>query len=565
MDDVGDIRLVILGKIGAGKSSLGNSLLGRKEFKSTSLRSPNTLKPECLRGSAPLTDRTKLVVVDTPGITDTKTLTTETFQEIARCIELLYPGPHIFLLVLKIGRFTQEEMDTIKHLKYWFGQDFMKYTVFIFTGKDSLDFDGSTIDQHLENSPSELKELIREAGGRVAAINNRGHYPDLEVDVKTIMTLITQTIQVNKGQCYTQQMYQQAVTVRGKQPRLMDDEQFNDEKDLRIRETLKRYRRDEEEQRTRRSKDLHIETMSSESPNNEIRIVILGKSGVGKSSLGNNLVQRRSFLTGSAGTSITSICQFAQVKRNDGSTLCVVDTPGLFDTRKSNQETMTEIVRCIGLSSPGPHVFFFVLRIGRFTKEDLDTVDHLVAVFGETVVRHVVVIFTGKDSLEHDEITLSDYLNDKSIPRELNLLLQRCHSRCAAINNRAPDTQADIDAIINLVNKTIQENGGNYYTGEIYLAAEEALKEKMTSMDEEERKKERQHAEREQKEMAEGKLQETEKLKTGLGENTNSDSRRIIRELLAASDEIVKSLFNAVRPIMATALDTLAQMRCTIS
>ncbi|KAK6175188.1 hypothetical protein SNE40_013703 [Patella caerulea] len=229
-----EIRLVLVGKNGSGKSSLGNNLLGRKEFKSTSLQSSTTLKPECHRGSTQLTDGTNLVVVDTPGIADTKTSTTEIFEELIRCIELSNRGPHVFLIVLKIGyRFTQKEVDTIKYLKYWFGQDFMKYAVFIFTGKDSLDY-GSTIDQHLANGPFEIKALIREAGGRVAAINNR--FPGSELEA--IMNLVKQTMQINHGQHYTQHLYTQAVIARKGQPTLVENDRFKDVKDLRIREML---------------------------------------------------------------------------------------------------------------------------------------------------------------------------------------------------------------------------------------------------------------------------------------------------------------------------------------
>ncbi|KAK6180609.1 hypothetical protein SNE40_008628 [Patella caerulea] len=232
-----DIRLVLLGKTGTGKSSLGNNLLGRKEFKSIPLQSSNTLKTGCRHASSTLTDGTNLVVVDTPGIANTTSSTMETFEELTRCIELSYPGPHVFLLVLKIDRFTQEEVDTIKHLKYWFGQDFMKYAVFIFTGKDSLDYNGLTIDQHLENTPSKLKNLIGEAGGRIAAINNR--VPGSEL--KAIMNLVKQTMHINTGQYYTKQMYLQAVKEREGQPSLVDDEEFDYLKDLRLRERAKKY------------------------------------------------------------------------------------------------------------------------------------------------------------------------------------------------------------------------------------------------------------------------------------------------------------------------------------
>ncbi|KAK6186761.1 hypothetical protein SNE40_006037 [Patella caerulea] len=134
-------------------------------------------------------------------------------------------------------------MDAINHLKYWFGQHVMKYAIFVFTGKDSLDYASLTINEHVQNSPSEMKTLIAEAGGRVTAINNRGRGPELEVDVNTIITLVKETLQVNNGQHYTQQMYRHAVKARDGQPSLLEDEEFEDIKDLRLRELAKKYKR----------------------------------------------------------------------------------------------------------------------------------------------------------------------------------------------------------------------------------------------------------------------------------------------------------------------------------
>ncbi|XP_050411760.1 GTPase IMAP family member 8 isoform X1 [Patella vulgata] len=502
-----DIRLVLLGKKGVGKSSLGNSLLGRKEFKSTPLQA------KCRKGSTTLADGTNLDAVDTPGIADTTASTTETFEELTRCIELSTPGPHVFLLVLKIDRFTQEEIDTIKHLKYWFGQDFMKYAVFIFTGKDSLDYDGSTINQHLENSPSEMKALIGDAGRRVAAINNRGRGPELEVDVKTIMTLVKQAIRINNCQYYTKEMYQQAVQARAKQPGWVEDEQFNGEKDLRIRETLKRYREDEEAQRTRKNKDLHIETMPSENSNSEIRIVILGKTGVGKSSLGNHLIQNNCFQSSSTGTSVTSICQFGQdirlvligksgtgksslgnnllgrkefkstslqntntlipecrrgsIQLGDGTNLVVVDTPGIADTTTSTTETFEELTRCIELSNPGPHVFVLVLKIDRFTQEEMNIIKHLKYWFGQDFMKYAVFIFTGKDSLDYDGSTIGQHIEGS--PSEIKALIREAGGRIAAINNRVPGPE--LKAVMNLVKQTVQINNGQYYTQHMYRQA----------------------------------------------------------------------------------------------
>jgi hypothetical protein len=35
-------------------------------------------------------------------------------QEIANCVSLSAPGPHAIIFVTRIGRFTEEEMKTIK-------------------------------------------------------------------------------------------------------------------------------------------------------------------------------------------------------------------------------------------------------------------------------------------------------------------------------------------------------------------------------------------------------------------------------------------------------------------
>ncbi|KAK6180610.1 hypothetical protein SNE40_008629 [Patella caerulea] len=215
----------------------------------------------------------------------------------------------------------------------------------------------------------------------------------------------------------------------------------------------------------------------------EIRVVLVGKTGRGKSALGNSLLRsKHSFKSAASGESITSRCTINHLDMQNGKKLVVVDTPGLFDTRVSNAKTSRELVRCVALASPGPHAFLFVLSVDRFTKEELDTIDHLQELFGNDVMNFVIVVFNHKDTLEYEEKTLEEHI--QSSPQGLQNLIRRCGGRMTTINNRVQpgSNEPDVNAIISLVEQVKHSNGGNYYTEAMFEAAEEVFQTKLENL-----------------------------------------------------------------------------------
>lgn len=65
----------------------------------------------------------------------------------------------------------------------------------------------------------------------------------------------------------------------------------------------------------------------------EIRIVLIGKTGVGKSAAANTIMQEKKFISELSSSSVTKECDKAR-GTVDQHKVAIIDTPGLFDTKE---------------------------------------------------------------------------------------------------------------------------------------------------------------------------------------------------------------------------------------
>ncbi|CAK6953468.1 uncharacterized protein LOC128368086 [Scomber scombrus] len=595
-----ELRLILLGNIGCGKTSSGDTILSQ-----LSPVSPSAARSCQLRQG--VSEGRKVTLVEAPRwYWSGGKMEDSVRKETERAMTLVAPGPHAILLLVPVNQFTEMEGLVPAELEKVFGAEVLDHTLVLLTCGDYLM--GKTVEEYLQKEHPGLRQIIERCGGTYDVINNRQRQD--RAQVRVLLEKVDNMVQKH-GVFYMKTTQERDLENRVKERKQELMETFRAQKEERREslastcerntETQRKVEREEQysvalESRRNKERDemegsvgasqvsdgLHstpapeqqshsqphedrqvkrtpsfrlnedgailsqmseskaspkmvttfhhrINSFEQRSPeasptssphspvfssspsvpafasspstpssssspsSSELRLVLLGRSGAGKSTAGNRILGQEGFE--SRPDSLIAVTQECGKKKAlvAGRKVAVVDTPDWFNSERTPDEVRAQISSCVALSSPGPHAFLLCVPIDQPAKTELQALTSLKVVFGpEAVQRHTLVLFTHSDRLRESgkagNNSVEAYIAGQR--KDLLKLVEKCGDRFHVLEMEGGEKdRKNVAELLEKVEQTVREADGQCYSCPAFQEAENRVRQRQVEITRERRKK----------------------------------------------------------------------------
>lgn len=173
--------------------------------------------------------------------------------------------------------------------------------------------------------------------------------------------------------------------------------------------------------------------------NQERNILLIGRTGNGKSTLANVLTNSNAFVESDKSVSVTKDTQIGKFNLSIGDnnviTYKVIDTVGFGDTQMDQKEVMLKIAELSQHIKEGLNQVFFVVG-KRFTKEEIEVFNIMREVlFGLEVTKYITLVRTSFSSFENEDACQEDIRRIHEEKPALSEIIKSCSRRIIYVNN----------------------------------------------------------------------------------------------------------------------------------
>ncbi|OWF50443.1 GTPase IMAP family member 4-like [Mizuhopecten yessoensis] len=216
-----------------------------------------------------------------------------------------------------------------------------------------------------------------------------------------------------------------------------------------------------------------VTSSGSATSKSELRVLLVGETGCGKSVAGNALLGADLFTAGAeAKAHPKDKCFRGESEKIKGwDKVVVVDTPGKFFyiSDKDEKTKKGEITKVAGMLAPGPHVIILVLtkanKDNAVRRNEEKIMQFYESMFGENIRNHFVFLFSGIDNDADTKATLpkGSYLNER-----LKDTIKGKHKNYLAFNVAAASKAQNSEKLLRVINNVVEGNNWNYHTAKVF-------------------------------------------------------------------------------------------------